>query len=134
VFFSILAKVTPQVIRQCVFRLRLCFQNAVKLRAVIGKFRKHEVAPLTESDNENPFAMLWDDTTRVDNLVINRIAECAGKRPVNDVECAAMVVAFQVLHVLEDKRRGTVKVDNVSYREEEVALLQIIETVFTAEA
>lgn len=71
---------------------------------------------------------------RVDDLVIDRVAKRFGKRAENDFECLATIVPFEVLNVLQNERCGTVEIEDVSNREEEVALLNVFESVLATEA
>jgi hypothetical protein len=117
-----------------VFRFRFPFKNAAELGAVGGKFRKLEIPTLAEADDEDALAMLWDDALRVDDLVIDRVAEVFGERAINDVEGLAAIVTLEVLDVLQDEGGGAVEVEDVGDGEEEVALLHVLEAVLAAEA
>ena len=56
--------------------------------------------------------MLRDDALRVDDFVIDRVAERLGERAVDDVEGLPAVVAFEVLDVLQDERDGAVEIED----------------------
>ena len=55
---------------------------------------------LPKADEEDALAVLRDDALRVDEFVLDRVAERLGERAVDDVEGLAAVVAFEVLDVL----------------------------------
>ncbi len=78
--------------------------------------------------------MLRDDALRVDDFVIDRVAERLAERAVDDVEGLATVVAFEVLDVLEDEGGGAVEIEDVGDGEEKVALLHVVEAVLAPEA
>ena len=52
----------------------------------------------------------------------------------DDLKRAALVVAAEVLHVLQHERLGPVVINDVREGEEEVALFLVLEAVFFAEA
>ena len=62
------------------------------------------------------------------------VAERVGERVVNDLKRPALVVAPEVLHVLQHKRGGLVALDDFRQREEQVALLLVVKAVRFAEA
>ncbi len=78
--------------------------------------------------------MLRDDVLRVDDFVIDRVAERLGEGAVDDFKGLAAVVAFEVLDVLQDERGGAMEVEDVGDGEKEVALLYVVEAVLAAEA
>jgi len=72
--------------------------------------------------------VLRDDALRVDDFVIDGVAERFGEGAVDDLEGLAAVVALEVLDVLQDERGGAVEVEDVGDGEEKVALLDVLET------
>lgn len=62
------------------------------------------------------------------------IAERVGEGVVNDLKRPALVVAFEVLHVLQNKRGGLVELDDFRGGKEQVALFLVVKAVRLAEA
>jgi hypothetical protein len=77
---------------------------------------------------------LRHDALCVYDLIINGVAERPRKGVVDDLKRAALVVAAEVLHILQHESRGPVVINDVGQREEEVALFLVLEAVFLAEA
>lgn len=66
--------------------------------------------------------------------MVNGVTERLGQRVVDDLKRAALIVAAEVLHVLQHERRGPVVINDVGQREEDVALFLVLEAVLFAEA
>ena len=109
-----------------------CEASGAELGAFSGQVEEGEVAPLAKADEEDALAVLRDDALRIDDFVIDRVAERLGQCAVNDVEGFPAVVPFEILDVLQDERGGAMKVEDVGGGEEKVALLHIIEAVLAA--
>jgi hypothetical protein len=112
----------------------MAFENGFKLRPFRREFREFKPASFLEADEEDAFAVLRHDAPRIYDLIINGVAERLGQCVVNDLKRAALVVAAEVLHVLQHERRGPVVINDVGQREEEVALFLVLEAVLFAEA
>ena len=78
--------------------------------------------------------MLRHNAPRIYDLIINGVAERLGQRVVDDLKRAALVVAAEVLHVLQHERLRPVVINDVREGEEEVALFLVLDTVLFAEA
>ncbi len=78
--------------------------------------------------------MLRHDALCIYDLIVNGVAERLGQRVVNDLKRAALIVAAEVLHILQHERLWLVVLDDAGQREEEVALLLVLEAVLFAEA
>jgi hypothetical protein len=98
------------------------------------KFRELERAPFAKADEEDAFAMLRHDALRVYDAVVDVVFQVFGQRLVNDAEGAALVVAREVLDVLQHEDVRPVVVNQFGQLEEEVALFLVLEAVFLAEA
>ncbi len=133
-FLRVVLEVGPEMVGERVFRVGFRFEDAAELGAVGGELRELEIPPLAEADDEDAFAVLGDDALRVDDLVIDGVAERFGEGAVDDLEGLAAVVALEVLDVLQDERGGAVEVEDVGDGEEKVALLHVLEAVLAAEA
>lgn len=132
-FGGIIAQVFPEMIGKRVFRIGISFKDAAELRALRRKFREGEVAPFAEADHENALAVLRDDRFRVDDLVINVVAERLFQGVADDLKGAALIVPFEILDVLEDECGGLLVFEDVRDFKEQVALLHIFEAVLAAE-
>jgi hypothetical protein len=73
--------------------------------------------------------VLRDNGFRINDFVIDRIAECFGQCVVDDLECAAFVVALEVLYILQDEGNGPVIFEDISDLEKEIALSFILKAV-----
>lgn len=78
--------------------------------------------------------MLRHDAARVNHLIIDGVAECLSQRVVDDLKRPALVVASEVLHVLQHERRWLMVFNDLRESEEEVALFLVLEPVLFAEA
>jgi hypothetical protein len=78
--------------------------------------------------------VLGDDLARIDNLVVDPVPEgiCQGIH--DDLECPPLVVAFQILDVLQHECSRTMKLKDVGYLEKEIPLLFVFKTVLSSEA
>ena len=74
-FGGVVLEVVPEMVGERVFRVRFRFEDAAELWAVGGKLRELEIPPLAEADEEDALAVLGDDALRVDDLVIDGLAE-----------------------------------------------------------
>ena len=133
-FSGVVLKVIPKVVGECVFRIRLRFKDASKFWAFVGELWKVEITPLTEPDKKNTLAVLGDDALRVDDLVIDRVAQCFGKGAIDNIERLAAVMAFEVLDVLQDKSCGTMEVEDLGDGEKEIALFFVVKAVLAPKA
>src|SRR5580692_1457287 len=70
---------------------------------------------------------------RIDDFVINRIAQRLCQCVVNDVESMSLIMVSQIFDVLENKGRRTVVIENICNGKKEVALLLILKTVLPTE-
>lgn len=122
------------MIGERVFLRHIVFEDGFEHRPFRREFREFKPAPFLEADEEDAFAVLRHDAPRIYDLIINGVAERLGQRVVDDLKRAALVVAAEVLHVLQHERRGPVVINDVGQREEEVALFLVLEAVFFAEA
>ena len=112
----------------------MVFKDGFELRPFRRELREFKPAPFLEADEEDAFAVLRHDAPRIYDLIINCVADRLGQRVVNDLKRAALVVAAEVLHVLQHECRGPVVINDVGQREEEVALFLVLEAVLFAEA
>src|SRR5690606_13075545 len=64
-----------------------------------------ETAILAEPDNENALALLRHPGMRTDHAPFDPVAQLSRQRIANDLKRAALVVALQVLDVLQEERR-----------------------------
>ena len=122
------------MIGERVFLRDVVFEDGFELRPFRREFREFKPAPFLEADEEDAFAVLRHDAPRINDLIINRVAKILGQGVVDDLKRAALVVAAEVLHVLQHERRGSVIINDVGQREEEVALFLVLEAVLVAEA
>ena len=76
--------------------------------------------------------MLGHDALRINDLVIDGVAQRLGQRVVNNLKRAALVMATQVLHILQHKGGRLVVIDDRLKVKEEVALLLIVKAGGTA--
>jgi len=133
-FLRVVLEIAPEVVGERVFLRHVRVEDARELRALGGEFRELEVARLAEADEEDAFAVLRHHAARVDDAVINVVAQRLGQGVVNDFKGAALVVADAVLHVLQHERLRAVEVDDVGKGEEKVALFHVLEAVLATEA
>ena len=78
--------------------------------------------------------MLRHHALRVDDFLVNAVAEFFGERAVDDFERAPFVVPQEVFHVFQHERGRLVMVQDGGDVEEEVALLLVLEAVLAAKA
>ena len=109
-------------------------EDGAELWSVRHESRELEITPLTKANKKDALPVLWNHAAGVDDCVIDGVTKCFREHAVDDVECSAAIVAFQVLNVLQHECGGPVEVEDVGDGEEEVALLQVIEAVLAAEA
>src|ERR1051325_1165411 len=112
----------------------MLIENAAEFRTFSGKFRKFKIARGPEADDEDAFAVWRHHALRVDDFLVNAVAEFLGEGAVDDFERAPWVVPQQVLHVFQHERGRLVMVQDGGDVEEEVALLLVLEAVLAAEA
>jgi len=98
------------------------------------ELREFKRAPLLEADEKDAFAVLRHHALRVNDGRVQMVAQRVGERVINDLKCPALVVTFEILHVLQHKRGGLVVFDDFRQREEQVALLLVVKAVRLAEA
>ena len=122
------------MIGERVFLRHIVFEDGFELRPVCREFREFKPASFLEADKKDTFAVLRHDAPGINDLIINGVAERLGQRVVHDLKRAALVVAAEVLHVLQHKRLGPVVINDVREGEEEVALFLVLEAVLLAEA
>src|ERR1051325_9545000 len=90
----------------------MLIENAAEFRTFSGKFRKFKIARGPEADEEDAFAVLWHHALRVDDFLVNAVAEFLGECAVDDFERAPFVVPQQVLHVFQHERGRLVMVQD----------------------
>ena len=78
--------------------------------------------------------MLRHHALRVNDRRVEVVAERIGERIGNDLKRPALVVALEVLHVLQHKRGGLVELDDFRQREEQIALFLVVKAGRLAEA
>lgn len=78
--------------------------------------------------------MLRHDALRVNDLSLDVIAERIGERIVDDLKRPALVVALEVLYVLQHKRGGPVDIYDFRERKKEVALFLVLKTMRPSQA
>lgn len=78
--------------------------------------------------------MLRHHALRVNNRRVEVISEGVGERVLDDLKRPALIVVFEVLHVLQHKRGGLVALDDFRQRKEQVALLLVVKAMRLAEA
>lgn len=123
-FLCVVLQVVPELVAERVFGVDLLFENVGKnafraspRHALRGRGWEFEGEGVLESDDENAFAMLGDKTLSIDNLCVNIVTK-PSKRIHDHEECPPLVMAPQVLHVLEDKSFRLVVLDDVAKIEE----------------
>jgi hypothetical protein len=95
-----------------VFVRDIGFKDGFKLRPLRREFREFKRAPFLEADEKDAFAMLRHHALRVNDGCVQMVAERVGERGVNDLKRPALVVALEVLHVLQNERGGLVELDD----------------------
>src|SRR5207248_1551185 len=139
----ILLEIAPQVLGQYVFggnrRMRalgvrwfrvfnaiLRVQNGSQFRPRRGFRKVHavevEFGPVTEAGDENSLTILWNQTLCIDDPVMNVVPQFSGQDLHYYVESPAAVMRPKILHVLEQKRRGPVPLDDSGHVEKQRAL------------
>src|ERR1039458_4127593 len=124
----------PKMVGQRVFVRDIGFKDGFELRPLRREFREFKRAPFLEADEKDAFAVLRQHALRVNDGRVQMVAERVGERVVDDLKRPALVVAPEVLNVLQHKRGGLVALDDFRQREEQVALLLVVKSVRLAEA
>jgi hypothetical protein len=133
-FLRVVLEVLPEVVGERVFGRHFGVEDGFEFRPVLGEVRELEVAPGFEADEEDALAVLRHHAPRVNDPVIDGVAEFLGERAVDDLEGAALIVPLEVLHVLQHEGGRLVEADDGGEVEEQVALLHVVEAVLAAEA
>lgn len=134
VFRRVGLEIIPEVVSERVFLRDFGVEDGFELRSFLWELRELEMAAFAEADEEDAFTVLRHEALRINHLMIDGVFEVVGERVPDDAEGVALVVAFQVLHVLQHEGVGPVEVDQLGEFEEEVALFLVLESVFLAEA
>ena len=128
------------MVGQRVFVRNIGFKDGFELRFLRREFREFKRAPFLEAKTQfdtssglrppspveaqkESFAVLRHRALRGNDGGVQMVAERVGERVVNDLKRPALLVAPEVLHVLQHKRGGLVALDDCRQREEQVALL-----------
>src|ERR1019366_6671584 len=98
----------PQMVGQRVFVRHIGFKDGFELRPLRREFREFKRAPFLEADEKDAFAVLRQHALRVNDGRVQMVAERVGERVVDDLKRPALVVAPEVLNVLQHKRGGLV--------------------------
>lgn len=134
VFGGIVLEILPEVIGQSVLLWHLVVQYLTQLGSFFRKYRPLEGTFLPEANNEDPFPVLWYQTLRINDPIVNVITKLFGQDLMDHFECVALIVALQVLHILQNEGLRSVMFEDISNVEEEVALPLIFKTMFPAKA
>lgn len=86
---------------------------------------------LPKSYDENSLAVLWDQAFRINNFMVNPVAQCFGQSIENDFKRTTFVMALEIFYIFEDKRRWTVVVQNACQFKEQVSLFFIVEAMLS---
>ena len=96
--------------------------------------RQHQIiigkpGVLTEANHHDPFAVLGHEIGGINDPGVQRIAQLFGQLAPDHVKRAALVMAFEVLDVLQQERRRAVVHQNTQHVEEQRALGFILKSV-----
>jgi len=109
------------------FRAVFGMKNRRKPRSRILRRQRHlrkiEMDILAESDYEDSLSMLGHEGFRINDSRRYPVPEDLNKRFLDARESSALIVASQILHVLQDERCGSTVSNNVSDVKEQVPLL-----------
>lgn len=83
---------------------------------------------------EDTFAVLRYDSSRIDDLEIDGVAEGLGQSVVDDLKRPALVVVPEVLDVFQNERGRFVIFEYVGDLKKEVALLVVVKAMLPAKA
>ena len=134
VFGCVILQILPKMVGQGVFVRDIRFEDGFEFRPFRRECREFKIARLPETNEKDALAVLGHDALRVNDPVINCVAENFRQGFVDDAEGVALVVALEVLHVLQHERIRLVILDDVRQREKQVALFKVFKSVFFAEA
>lgn len=116
-----------------VFFRHIFVQDGIKLWPFLRELWKFKCAPFLEADKKNTLAVLRHDALCVNDFVKNSVTERIGQRVMDDLKRAALVMAFEILHILQNKSRRFVNGNNFGDGKEKVALFFVIKAVCFAE-
>jgi len=121
------------MVGQRVFVRDIGFKNGFELGFHRRECRKFKRAPFLETDEKDAFTVLRHNAFRVNDRRMEVITERIGERVVDDLKRPPLVVALEVLHVLQHEGGGLVKLDDFRERKEQVALFLVVKAGRPAE-
>ena len=109
-------------------------QDVREHRLMFGEFEviPCEVGMRAETDNVDALTVLGHEVLPVDDFPVHLIAQFILQSVNNDLERAALVVRGQILHVLQQERRRSLRRDDAGHVEEQRALRLVAEPGLTA--
>ena len=76
--------------------------------------------------------MLRDEALSIDNLALHLISELLFQNVINDLKGPTSIMAAQVFYIFQNEGRWFVDLEDLFYREKEIALFLIFEAVLVA--
>ncbi len=134
VFLSVVLEILPKVIRQRILLGRIGIKDAGELRPRRGKFREFKRPPVPEADEKNPFTMLRDDLTSIDDFKVNSVAQNLRQGVVDYLKSPALVVPPEIFDVFKNECGGPVMFEYLRDFKEQVALFLVIKPMLPSKA